>query len=117
MKWWSQMSPASGPRADLAAAHAVGGGRRTAHQPVGHVDLVAGLLDYVIAGEPAEEVPVADLEFHFAHSCRLGLTGPAAGAVEIGADEEDLAHGPVANLGDAVGIILLVMALQADAHR
>ena len=40
-----------------------------------------GLLDEVIAAEPAEDAPVADLIFHFAHPGRLGLAAAAAGGM------------------------------------
>ena len=115
--WWSQMSPVPGPTRTCRPPMPLARKRWATQDPVGHVDLVAGLLDQVVAGEPAEQVPVADLVFHFAHAGGLGLAAAAAGHVEVGADEADLAHGPVADLGDTFQIVRLVAALQADARR
>ena len=43
--------------ADLPRSHAVGADGMGVHDPIGHVDLVAGLFDEVVAAEPAEQVP------------------------------------------------------------
>ena len=111
------MSPLPGPLRTSPAAQSVGGQRRAVHDPVGHVDQVRRLLDEVVAGEPAEDAPVANLVLHLAHARRLELARPAAGGhVEIGADQADLADRPVADSPDAVQVVLLVPPLQADHH-
>ena len=58
--------------ADLPRPHAVGADGMGVHDPIGHVDQVAGLFDEMIAAQPAEQVPVADLVLHLAHLRRLG---------------------------------------------
>src|SRR5690349_9652271 len=50
--------------ADLAAAHAVGADGVGVHGPVDDVDVMDMLFDDVIAGEPGEIEPVAQLPFH-----------------------------------------------------
>ena len=59
--------------ADLPAAHAVGLHRVPLGDPVAHVDVVDVLLDDVVAREPGEVVPVADLVLEFGLA---GLAGP-----------------------------------------
>ncbi len=86
------------------------------HDPIGHVNFVAGLFHQVIAAQPAEQVPVADLVFHFAERRRLRRALAAAGHVEVGPQVQDLAHGAVANLLNARQVVALVATLQAGHH-
>ena len=79
---------------------------------------MGGLFDQVIAAQPKENAPVADLVLQFAHPLRPQHTGPAAALhVVVGADEPDVADGPVADLLDAVQVVPLMAALQADHDR
>ena len=66
--------------ADLPAAHALGLDGMALGDPVADVDVVHVLLDDVVAAEPGEIVPVADLVLHF----RLArLAGADPHAVEL----------------------------------
>ena len=51
--------------ADLPAAHALGFGGMHPDDPVSDVQIVDVLLDDVVAAEPVEVIPVADLVLHF----------------------------------------------------
>ena len=86
------------------------------HDPVGHVDLVAGLLHQVIAAEPAEEVPIADLVLHLAHLRRPERARPRAAGIIIRPHEPYLANRAVADLLDLLQVQRLVPPLQADHH-
>ena len=62
----------------FAAAHAAGAHGMRVQDPVGDVDLVRRLFDHVIAAQPEEHAPVANLVLQFAHPLRLAAAGPAA---------------------------------------
>ena len=78
--------------ADLAAAHALGLARMRLHDPVGDVEVVDVLLDDVVAAEPVEVVPVADLVLHFGLARFAGVAALAGGGVEVDAQERQLAE-------------------------
>ena len=56
--------------ADLSAAHALGFDGMTVLDPVADIEIVNVLLADVIAAEPIEEVPVANLVFELLRGCR-----------------------------------------------
>ena len=56
--------------ADLAAAHALGFDGVAILDPVADIEIVDVLLADVIAAEPGEEVPVANLVFELREICR-----------------------------------------------
>ena len=71
--------------AHLAAAHALGLGRMGFLDPIADVEVVDVLLADVIAAEPGEEVPVADLVFELGQAiARERLLGRVA-AVPVAA--------------------------------
>ncbi len=51
--------------ADLAPAHALRADRMRPLDPVADINVMAVLLDNVIAGKPGEIIPVANLVMHF----------------------------------------------------
>ena len=67
-----------------AGAHAVGLDGMVALDPVADVDVVDVLLDDVVAAEPDEVVPVADLVDHFGHF-RFPIAEPDSAAVPVAA--------------------------------
>ena len=107
-----------------AAAHAVGLDRVgllrvavLAHHPVGDVDVVDVLLDDVVAVQPQETAPVANLEFHFLGivlRARAEIAGAAARTVPVDAQELDVAELALVDLLDALDVAGLVVPLQAD---
>jgi hypothetical protein len=80
--------------ADLSSAHPVREHRMRAHRPVDDVDVVHVLFDDVIAGEPGEVEPVAQLPLDVAP---LGLTIllPEKSLVPCTSRRDDLADRPV----------------------
>src|SRR5271157_5980547 len=103
--------------ADLTRSHAVGADGMAVQDPIGHIDLVAGLFDEMIAAQPAEQVPVADLVLHLAHLRRLGGARPGASHVEIRPHEPYLADRTVADPLDLFQIQRLMPPLQPDYDR
>ena len=88
------------PGAHLPPAHADGpDGVAVLHDPGADVEEVDVLLDVEVAREPGEVVPVPHLVRHLGPVRLLGL-GPAAAAVVVGEERDDLADGAVV---DAAG--------------
>ena len=75
------MWPYSGLGARLPAAHADGLDRVRADRPVDHVEVVDVLLDDVVAGEPGEVVPVAELLLHVGSSSLLARLRSSSAAL------------------------------------
>ena len=75
---------------DLAAAHADGPDRVGAQRPDGDVEVVHVLLDDVVAAEPEEVVPVAELVLGVAPA-RLALAGPDVPLVPVDAGRDQVA--------------------------
>ena len=75
----------------LPTTHAVGLHRRAAHGPIDDIEVVNVLLDDVIAGEPGEEQPVANLPFHVGPRAALVLL-----PVVLGPVDPKVAHVPIA---------------------
>ena len=96
------------------SAHADGRRRMSAHDPIADVEVVHVLLDDVVAAEPVEEVPVANLVLHFGE--RAAVHGPFdRAAVPIAPQHPHLADCAVAQPADGFQVLGVVMALQADA--
>ena len=94
-------------------AHAVGFDGMIALDPVGHVQIMDVLLADIVAGEPAEVIPVIDLVLH------LGLLGiavakPDAATVPVDSREQDIAVLAVMDLLDAADIARIMTPLQSD---
>src|SRR5512135_1066760 len=98
--------------ADLAAAHADGADRVGVERPVDHVEVVDVLLADVVAREPGEVEPVAELPFHVAPARLAGLH-PEAPLVPEAAARGDLADRAVAESSHALDVAGLVLALGA----
>src|ERR1019366_666921 len=108
------------PGANLSAAHAEAAGRMaiargTAERPVDDIEVVDVLFTDVIAGEPGEVKPIADLPFDIGHVGGAGgvpetaLIPVAAG----GGDGADVAAVDVLHRFDVAG---LITALGAGHH-
>ena len=80
--------------------------------PVHDVEIVDVLLDDVIAGEPGEVVPVADLPLDVAPP-RLAVDDPDFAAVPVGFGVRDVADCAVVDALDRFAIVGRVAALGA----
>ena len=97
----------------LPAAHADGLDRvLVLHHPGADVEEVDVLLDVEVAREPGEVVPVAHLVVHVG-PVGLARLGPAAAAVVVGEQRDDLADRPVVDAPD--GLAEAVVVAQAEA--
>ena len=101
--------------ADLPAARPLGLDGMRLGDPIAHVDVVNVLLDDVIAAQPVEIVPVADLILHF-RLARLAFADPHAVGVEIHAHELQFADSPVVNPLDQLEVFGLVAQMMSDGH-
>ena len=92
------------------AGHGADGMR--AEDPVHDVQVVDVLLDDVVAGEPGEVVPVAELPLHVAPA-RLAVDDPDLPAVPVALGVEDLADRAVVDALDRLAVARVVPALRA----
>ena len=74
------------------------------------------LLADVVAGEPSEEVPVAELILHFGQAGAVGRRLGRVARVPIAPHEHDIADRAVFQPLDGLEVGVLVMALESDAH-
>jgi len=82
------------PSANLPAAHANRANRMAvAQRPVDHIEIMDVLFADVVAGEPGEVEPVADLPFDIAATGAVGVPEPTL--VPVATGRGDLADGPV----------------------
>ena len=98
----------------LTAAHAGGGLRMAADEPVGDVDVVNVLLVDVITAQPGEVIPVVALVHEFAHAL-FAIAEPDAAAVPINLAGNDVADDALLlDLLQRVDVAVLIAALEAD---
>ena len=83
-----------------------------ADDPVHDVEVVDVLLDDVIAGEPGEVVPVADLPLGVAPA-GLAVDDPDLAAVPVALGVDDVADGAVVDAADGFAVVGRVAALRA----
>ncbi len=100
--------------AELTSAHAGRLDRRGAQHPVRDVDVVDVLLDNVIAREPCEVQPVAQLPLGVGPR-RLTVAVPQAALIPEHLARHDLADRAIFNPSDRRLVIRLMTALGADA--
>ena len=100
--------------AELSSAHAGGLDRRRAKHPVRHVDVVDVLFNDVIAGEPGEVEPVAQLPLGVGPR-RLTWAVPQATLIPEHLSREHLADRAVLDTFNRVLIVGLMPTLGADA--
>ena len=96
----------------LPAAHADGPNGVGADGPAGHVQVVHVLLDDVVAAEPEEVVPVADLVFGV-RPAGLALVGPDRALIPVDLAADDVADRSVVNSLQAFDVSRLMPALGA----
>ena len=99
--------------AGLPAAEAGDGFDRVrAEDPIHDVEVVDVLLDDVVAGEPGEVVPVADLPLDVAPA-GLAVDDPDLAAVPVGLGVDDVADRAVVDALDGFDVVGRVAALGA----
>src|SRR5437762_11191979 len=104
-----------GSSPDLSSAQTDRGRGVRPQGPVGQVEIVDMLLDDMIAANPGEVIPVAELILHI----RLpGLAGfhPDAALIPVNASAGDLAEGAVLEAFHSFEIPRLVPSLRSDAN-
>ena len=101
----------------LPAAHADGlDGILLLHHPGADVEEVDVLLDVEVARQPGEVVPVAHLVEHVG-PVGLPRLGPAAAAVVVGEERQDLADRPVVDAPDGLAEAVVVAEAEAGDDR
>ena len=109
------MWPYFGSVRALPAAGADGLDRVRVHHPVRDVDVVDVLLDDVIAGEPGEIQPVANLPLDVCSRPGCRVVAPEAALVPIHLSAQDFADRAVVDPLDRRDVLGLMPALRADA--
>ena len=100
--------------AHLAAAQADRARGMSAERPIDRVQVVHVLLDDVIATQPGEVIPVAQLPLHVAPT-RLLRVHPDGTLVPVAAGGGNFADGPVVDALHGLEVAGLMAALGADA--
>src|SRR4051812_12878871 len=101
--------------ADLAAAHALCFNRMAVFDPVADVKIMNMLFADVIAAEPSEEVPVADLVLELGEAAAIEWLLCRVAAVPVAAKSDEVADFAVVDPLDSFLIRRLMAALKADA--
>src|SRR5439155_1261145 len=101
--------------AQLPPTHPLSANRVGAFDPVHDVDVMHMLLDDVIAREPGEIIPVANLVVHFLLAWHP-FHAIARAAIPIAAQENQIAQSAILDPFDGFDVAGLVTALEADAN-
>src|SRR5690606_14789092 len=97
----------------LPSAHRRSSHRMCAEYPVGYVNVVNVLLDYVIAGQPGEVQPVADLPFGVCPPC-LTRAIPESALVPEHLSANYVNYCAVVNSPDGFQVLCLVSPLRSN---
>ena len=102
--------------ANLPSARATGFDRRPLHDPIADVQVMDMLFDDMIAAEPREVVPVADLMLHlrFARFTRLD---PDASGVEVGTQELNFTDRAVMDSVDHFAVLDFVSQMMPNGDQ
>src|SRR5437773_7204608 len=109
------------PLAHFDAAHTVSADRMALLDPVDHVEIMDVLFDDVVASNPYEVVPVAQLVLHLRQLAVVLLfqlrsrMDPRRGAVPVAAHRNDIANRAIPQAIQGFDVAQLMMALEADA--
>ena len=105
------MVPDVAAPADLPAAHAHALDRVSLQRPVHNIDIVNVLLDDMVAANPAEIIPAANLPFHVTHAVWFLAPQRAAAAVPVTLCGNDFADRPIVNPVDNLDVVPLMAPL------